>query len=208
MKRIVPVLVMVIMVSIALPLLGCKKTSQIGNPSKPAPSKQITSKDAGNWSLPVVLNGKNNKLGQKVELQELLKDPKIKLVMVTYWSTWGEPANELLHYLNDIFLTYQSKGLLVLAISIDQNEAMQSKIVNSIVGMRWKSNYKKYKKGSLVNVSYPILWDIKNIYREIYGFGAIPVTFLVDKNNKIVYQQNGFFGEITELEAKVKELLP
>jgi hypothetical protein len=208
MKRVVSILVFVIICCFTVSLAGCKKAIQKVEPTTPAKSTQETYTDAGNWTLPVILNGKKNSLNEKVELKELLKDPKIKLVAVTYWATWGEPGNELLHYLNDIFLTYQSKGLMVLAISIDQNEDLQPKIINSILGMKWNKTYKKHKKGDFVHASYPILWDTKNVYREIYNAGAIPFTFLVDKNNKIVYRQAGISEElITDLEAKVKEWL-
>jgi hypothetical protein len=51
--------------------------------------------------------------------------------------------------------------------------------------------------------------DTNNTSKEIYGIGAIPVTFLVDKNNKIVYQHSGCSEELIEdLKERIGELLP
>lgn len=208
MKKIVFLQVLFLACCFVVNLSGCRKSSVSVESSK-STDNQVDNKDAGNWTLPVLLNAKSNGLGDTVELKQLVKDPKIKLVMVTYWATWGEPEKDLLTYLNDIFLKYKAKGLTVLAISIDQNEELKPKIINSILGMKWKKNGNGHKAGELAKIAYPILWDIKNIYRDIYGIGAIPVTFLVDKNNKIVYSYSSFSEELIEdLKEKIGELLP
>jgi alkyl hydroperoxide reductase subunit AhpC len=184
---------------------GCKLLERIGrnpnNETKPILSAEY--KDAGDWTLPAIYNREINLLPEQVQLSEVLKDPKIKCVLVTTWATWGEPCTEELPYLEDLFRKYKDKGFLTLAISIDTGESLKPQIIKCIQSMKRK------KTGELVNITYPILWDIKNVFKDIYGLTSMPVCLLIDKNNKIVYQHSGFTKElIEELDAKLAELMP
>lgn len=61
------------------------------------------------------------------------------------------------------------------------------------------------KKNSL---NYSILLDGKQVFRDDYGGKAIPHSFLLDKQGKIVWSQIGWGDELTEvLEKKIEELL-
>jgi thiol-disulfide isomerase/thioredoxin len=160
-------------------------------------------KDAGDWTLPAIYNREINLLPEQVQLSEVLKDPKVKYVLVTTWATWGEPCKEELPYLEDLIRKFKEKGLMTLAVSIDTGESLKPQIIKCIQSMKRK------KTGELVNISYPILWDIKNEFKDIYGMTSMPVCLLIDKNNKIVYEHSGFTQElIDELDAKLAELMP
>jgi len=98
---------------------------------------------------------------------------------------------------------------MVLAISLDKDEKLKPVIIKCITGMKWKKDTAGHQGGDLVNITYPILLDTNNTSKEIYGIGAIPVTFLVNKNNKIVYQHSGCSEKLIEdLKEKIGELLP
>ncbi len=57
-------------------------------------------------------------------------------------------------------------------------------------------------------LSYPILLDGKQVFRDHYGGKAIPHSFLLNKKGEIVWSQIGWGDELTDvLEKKIEELL-
>src|ERR1700690_2361586 len=56
--------------------------------------------------------------GQKVTLSSY----RGKVVVLNFWGTWCEPCKAEMPSLNKLYLEYRDKGLVVLAISIDQSE--------------------------------------------------------------------------------------
>jgi hypothetical protein len=203
MKRIVSLLVLLLLAFMVVNLSGCRKTSRTVESPQPNDTTQEPSVLAGNWRLPILLNAGSNGLKDVVELREVLRDPKIKFVLIHYWATWGEPANIAMVDLNEIFANYKDKGLMVFGITIDNKLELRDDIIKTIEGM------KDRKDGKPVKITYPILWDVLSISKDIYGVTTIPLTLIVDKNNTIFYQQSGFSEELNnELLNKLKELMP
>ena len=164
-----------------------------------APSK---AKDAGDWEFPVVVNSGEFGISDTVKLSDVIKKPEVKVVLIHYWATWGEPTNEALPYLQEIYLSKKSEGLCPLVICIDKEKSLKNYIINFIKNIKWK------KDGKPANITYTIPWDLNSKSKDLYGIGAIPVTFLVDKNNKIRYQQSGLTMKLIEdLKVAIDELL-
>jgi len=159
-------------------------------------------KDAGDWEFPVVANSGEFGIGDTVRLSEVVKNPDVKVVLVDYWATWCEPCKEEMPYLQEIYLAKKSEGLCPLVITIDNSEGLKNYIIKAVKNMKWK------KDGKPANITFTIPWDMKSESKTLYGIGAIPVTFLVDKNNKIRYQHSGFSEELVEdLKVAIDELL-
>ena len=150
-------------------------------------------KYAGDWELPVVVNSGDFGIQDKVKLSEVLANPDVKAVVITFWATWNEPCNMELPYLQKIWKEYKDNGLLILGITVDANPDFKDEI-------RWYINK--------LWVTYPIPWDIESKVKSFYDIGGIPVTYLIDKNGKIRYEHTGFTEELIEdLEKAIKELL-
>jgi hypothetical protein len=64
--------------------------------------------------------------------------------------------------------------------------------------------------GTPANITFPILWDLKDIVKNKYGIKAIPDHVLIDKNNKIIFEYKGFDRDLklNKLDAKLAELMP
>ena len=134
-------------------------------------------RESGNWILPVVENRSAYNDKDIIEIKELINDPDIKLILITFWATWGEPCLQELNHYEKMYQKYKDQGVIFLAISIDTNEKCEEYINKSV------------KK---LGLTYPILWDLENIVKKSYGISLIPVTYLIDKNNKIRYEHSGF----------------
>jgi thiol-disulfide isomerase/thioredoxin len=165
-------------------------------------------KDAGDWEYPVVANSGEFGIGETVKLSDVVKNPEVKVVLVDYWATWCEPCKEEMPYLQEIYLANKSKGLCPLVITVDGNEGLKPHIIKSVTNMKWKKDAEGHKGGDPANITYVIPWDIKSESKNLYGITAIPVTMLIDKNNKIRYQHSGFSEELIEdLKVAIDELL-
>lgn len=164
--------------------------------------------DAGDWEFPVVVNSGEFGIGDTVKLSDVVKNPEVKAVLLDYWATWCEPCKEEMPYLQQIYLRNKDKGLCPLVITIDSSESLKPHIIKAVTDMKWKKDFGEFKGGDPANVTYTIPWDLKNSSKNIYGITSIPVTYLIDKNNKIRYKHSGFTEELMEdLEAAVDELL-
>jgi thiol-disulfide isomerase/thioredoxin len=193
------------LIVISTNLVGC-------GPKKPVSTSLLIpaaeAKDAGDWEFPVVANSGEFGIGDTVKLSDVVKNPEVKAVLVDYWATWCEPCKQEMPYLEDIYLANKSKGLCPLVITIDNSESLKQYIINSVQNLKWKQDTEGHKGGDPANITYTIPWDLKSESKNLYGIGAIPVTFLVDKNNKIRYQHSGFTEELIEdLKAAIDELL-
>jgi len=164
--------------------------------------------DAGDWEFPVVANTGEFGIGETVKLSDVVKNPDVKVVLLDYWATWCEPCKEEMPYLQQIYLKNKDKGLCPLVITIDSSESLKSHIIKAVTNMKWKKDFGEFKGGDPANITYTIPWDLKNSSKNIYGITSIPVTYLIDKNNKIRYKHSGFTEELMEeLEAAVDEIL-
>jgi cytochrome c biogenesis protein CcmG, thiol:disulfide interchange protein DsbE len=139
-------------------------------------------KNAPDFKLPD-LNGNN------VELSKMTgKGP----LLINFWATWCKPCVEEMAEYAMIYNEYKSKGFEMLAVSVD-NEKTADKV-------KPYAESKKYP--------FTILMDIKAIAAKKYSIQAIPMTFLLNKEGKIVYQSLGFEkGDELKLRKKIEELL-
>ena len=103
-----------------------------------------------------------------------LADFKGKVVFLNFWATWCEPCREEMPSMERLHLAYKDRGLVVLAVSLDSQDAS---VVSPFV--------KKF------GLTFPIGLDPKMAVRERYGVWAVPSTFLIDRNGKRVLFANG-----------------
>jgi len=154
-------------------------------------------RDAGDWELPIVANPGDFGIQDKVKLSELLANPDVKAVVIDFWATWCEPCKEEMPYLEKIYQEYKDKGLAMLVITVDSSPQLENEIKKDVEEL---------------GVTYPIPWAMESEVKLFYGIGAIPVTYLIDKNGKIRLEHSGFSlpeGEefIEDLRKAVEELI-
>ena len=126
--------------------------------------------------------------GQRVSLDDF----KGKVVLLDFWATWCGPCREALPHMKDIAKKFQGQSLVILSVSLDDNEGKWKEFVAKN-GMTWL----QYRDGGFTG---PIstLFDVR----------AIPHTFSIDADGVLQDEQIGDAseGKLKKLLARAREL--
>ncbi|MCL4540560.1 MAG: TlpA family protein disulfide reductase [Bacteroidetes bacterium] len=139
--------------------------NHIGNVSLAAgviPSPEGTASDSS-W---------HNDNGKKVSLSDL----RGKTVLINFWATWCGPCKAELPDIEAISKEYASKGLVVIGVSEDEGNNLVSTVS---------------KFATQQGLTYQIVIDDNSIADAYGNINAIPTSFLVGKDGKIVKQWVG-----------------
>lgn len=131
------------------------------------------------------------------EMQSLLKRDGSRPLLVNFWATWCDPCRDEFPELVQIDGRYRPKGLDFIAISLDDLADLKTEVPKFLRSM--KARMPVY----LLNVADPEP-AINSVDRA--WSGALPATFLYDKNGQVVYKH---FGRIkpVELRAAIEKAL-
>ncbi|MGO9015624.1 MAG: peroxiredoxin family protein [Dissulfurispiraceae bacterium] len=103
--------------------------------------------------------------GKKVSLSEF----KGNVVILNFWATWCGPCKAEMPSLNNLYLEFKNKRLVVLAISVDPTE----RPVLSFIADK--------------KLALPVLMDkTKEVYFDSYAVMGLPTTFIIDKNGVLI----------------------
>jgi thiol-disulfide isomerase/thioredoxin len=154
---------------------GCSRSKFVAEP--PAP-KGIVNLDESGW--------------QQVRAQQ-----RGRVLLVNFWATWCEPCRDEFPSLVRLYNTYHSRGLSVVAISMDEPESVPA-IEQFLKSQRasfgsYRQNFKDFE--ALVNSINP-RWG-----------GGIPATFLYDREERLMESWQGE-TKFDEYERAIKPLLP
>jgi peroxiredoxin len=139
-------------------------------------------KMAPDFNLPD-MNGKNYQLSEN-----LGKGP----VLINFWATWCIPCREEMKKLKKIYQSYEDNGLQILSISIDDPKTV-SKVKSFIKTNRYP---------------FTVLLDTNSEVFQIYKGTNPPLSVLLDKEGKIVYDHTGYRkGDEKKLEEEIVALL-
>jgi len=127
----------------------------------------------------------NDPEGKAIALSSL----KGKVVLVDFWASWCGPCRQENPNVVKVYQKYHSKGFEILGVSLDQRKEDWLKAI-------------KDDNLSWIHVSDLQYWQ--NAAARLYGVNAIPQSFLLDKDGKIIAK--GLRGE--QLEKKLAELFP
>ncbi len=117
-----------------------------------------------------------------------LSDYKGKVVIIDFWATWCPPCRASIPGLEKIYKTYKDKGLVILAISLDQGEWDSVKSFSAEYG-----------------ITYPVLKGTEDV-SDAYQVRTIPLILVLNKEGKISKRYLGF-GNDEDLEDYIKSIL-
>lgn len=112
-----------------------------------------------------------------------------RVLMINTWATWCAPCVEETPTLIRLSEEYKARGMETLGVSVDEPEDAEA--VRAFVA--------KHK------VSYPVALSQEKQNTTMTG-GAIPVTILVDRENRVAYRHVGVVGE-SNLRDAIEKLL-
>ncbi|GGG96457.1 TlpA family protein disulfide reductase [Silvibacterium dinghuense] len=171
---------------------------KLGPPSAPSPASQAEANDPANHPLvgqvapAFVLK---DITGKKVSLA----DYKGKAVVIDFWATWCAPCKVEIPWLTKFHDQYAPQGLEILGVSEDDLDAEN------------KAGLEKQEKdvadgAGKLGINYPVLLDEKNVAKPYGGIEALPTTFFVGRDGKVVASAVGLTDR-DELEADIKKAL-
>jgi len=147
-------------------------------PPEPPPPKGIVNLDEAGW--------------ERVRAQQ-----HGRALLVDFWATWCDPCREEFPNLVRLHNTYRRKGLSVVAISMDDPESVPAiEQFLSSQGAQFGSYRQHFNDFEVLVNSINPRWG-----------GAIPATFLYDRQGKLVDSWEGA-TTFEEFEGAVKPLLP
>lgn len=119
-----------------------------------------------------------------------LADYKGKVVYLDFWASWCGPCRESFPWINDLKEKYKTEDFEVIAVNVDLEQANADDFIKE------------------VGASFPVVYDPKQQTPEDYKLKAMPSSFLIGKDGKIVSSFKGFEEEgKKELERQLQELL-
>ncbi|MFA7227837.1 MAG: TlpA disulfide reductase family protein [Melioribacteraceae bacterium] len=142
------------------------------------PSSQKSTALAPDFTLPTT-DGKTIKLS----------DLRGKVVILDFWATWCPPCRKGIPDLIELKKKYGSKGFEIIGVSVDTDT---------------KDEVVPFMKEKGIN--YPVVYGNMNVYQQYGGIRAIPTSFVVDKQGKIVASYEGLIPHST-YENHIKKLL-
>jgi peroxiredoxin len=105
--------------------------------------------------------------GDTIKLSSL----KGKVVLLDFWASWCLPCRATNRNLVKLYQKYKDKGLEIFGVSVDDEKA------------NWTNAIKK-DKISWIQVNDNMGWQSKTL--ESWEIGAIPTSFLIDKEGKLL----------------------
>ncbi len=118
-----------------------------------------------------------------------LSDFRGKAVLLNFWATWCGPCKIEMPWFVDLQKEYGSQGLQIVGVAMDDAS---------------KEDIAKFARD--MGVNYPILIGKEAVGDEYGGVPALPESFLIARDGKIVDKIIGLRGK-AEIEDAVKKAL-
>lgn len=114
-----------------------------------------------------------------------------KIVLLDFCASWCGPCKKSFPELDKLQQKYRNKGLVVLAVSVDENAADM------------KAFFAEHP------VSFAVVRDARQKLVAAAGVESMPTSLLVDPRGVIRFQHSGFRGEETvrQLTEEIETLL-
>jgi peroxiredoxin len=118
-----------------------------------------------------------------------LSDLRGKAVLLNFWATWCGPCKIEMPWFVDLQNQYGAQGLQIVGVAMDDAS---------------KEDISKFAKD--MGVNYPILIGKESVGDQYGGVPALPESFLISRDGKIVDKIVGLIGK-AEIEDAVKKTL-
>src|SRR6202051_572291 len=118
-----------------------------------------------------------------------LSDFHGKAVLLNFWATWCGPCKVEMPWFVDLQKQYGSQGLQIIGVAMDDGS---------------KEDIAKFAKD--MGVNYPILIGKESVGDQYGGVPALPETFVVGRDGKIVDKILGLRGK-AEIEDSIRKAL-
>jgi thiol-disulfide isomerase/thioredoxin len=113
-----------------------------------------------------------------------------KVVYLDFWASWCGPCRQSFPWMNAMQDKYGAKGLVVIAVNLDEQHADAVKFLDKI-----PANFK-------------IVFDPQGSLAEQYDLVGMPSSFLIDQTGAINHRHMGFLDSSpAKYEQEIRTLL-
>lgn len=128
--------------------------------------------------------------GRNVDEPAMLSEYRGKVVYIDFWASWCAPCRQSFPWMNELHQRYSDRGLVVVAVNLDESRADANRFLRQIPAR------------------FPIVFHPEGNLPEKYGVQAMPTSYLVDREGRIVHRELGFeLGETERVEGMIARLL-
>lgn len=124
----------------------------------------------------------------KPGVEDSLERYKGKVVLVDFWATWCGPCRMISSKVEDLYLKYKDKGLVVLAITDEDRATVEAYARNR-------------------TATYPIVIDAEGKSNQLFKVTALPTLVLVGKNGSVIKKVVGAAPNLNMFDKAISESL-
>jgi thiol-disulfide isomerase/thioredoxin len=118
-----------------------------------------------------------------------LSDFRGKVVLLDFWATWCGPCRMEVPHFKELIAKYGDRGFVVLGVALDETGA---EVVRPFVQKN--------------EIRYPIVIGDQYTAGRYGGVGALPTTFLLDRQGRVVKKYVGY-RDLEVFEEDIRPLL-
>jgi len=120
----------------------------------------------------------------------MLSDYQGKVVVLDFWASWCVPCRRSFPWMNEIQNKYADDGLVVIAVNLDTQASDAAAFLQ-----HYPANFSVY-------------YDHERQLARQYEVEAMPSSFLIDRDGRVVESHLGFkSGKTDDYEAAIVTLL-
>lgn len=119
-----------------------------------------------------------------------LSDYEGQIVYIDFWASWCQPCRKSFGWMNKMQSMYGDEGFKVIAINLDESRDKAEKFLKQ------------------VPANFDVAFDPEGQTAESYNVKAMPSSYIINKQGKLIYSNVGFRGNDEEkLESKIRGII-
>ena len=124
--------------------------------------------------------------GEIVSLAQL----RGQVTYVDFWASWCSPCKRSFPWMNELQRRYGERGLAIVAVNVDKKRADAARFLQQMPA------------------NFRVVFDAAGITPLAWAVGAMPSSYLIDGEGKVIAVETGFFDERKGLmEERIRALL-
>lgn len=112
------------------------------------------------------------------------------VVYLDFWASWCTPCKQSFPFMNDVQKRYAAQGLKVVAVNLDTRPEDVERFLKQ------------------VPAEFTIVLDPKGELAESFAVPAMPTSYLLDAQGKVIARHEGFRKtDVDEIQASIEQAL-